>query len=297
LPRTTRVRAALALAALVAAGAWLAAHAAAPKGEGPPGMVAFPAGTAHVGSKTGEPIERPELDVDVASFYLDVHPVTVAEFQRFADATGYRTQAETHGSSGVFDPSTGTWSLVDGTDWRHPRGPDAPPAAGDHPVTQVSWNDATAYCKWAGKRLPTEFEWERAARSGAKRDSPYAWGDALVVGGKYMANTWQGHFPARNTVEDGYLFTSPVGAFGATSSGLTDMGGNVWQWCDDWFRPYSEREKPFTPRPDSQKVMRGGSFLCDPNVCHGFRVSARGHTTPETSLMHIGFRCAKSVAG
>jgi sulfatase modifying factor 1 len=161
-------------------------------------------------------------------------------------------------------------------------------------VTQVSWHDAVAYCAWAGKRLPTEVEWEHAARNGRNGGPQYAWGDALVVAGRYMANTWQGHFPDRNTVDDGYLYTSPVGTFGKTPSGLTDMGGNVWQWCDDWFRPYAARDTPFEPTAESEKVLRGGSFLCDPKVCHGFRVSARGHSTAETGLLHVGFRCAKS---
>jgi sulfatase modifying factor 1 len=260
-----------------------------------PDMVAFAGGRTRIGSETGEPAERPTFDVEVAPFLLDVHPVTVGAFGRFVAATGYVTQAERLGNAGVFDPGTGKWSLVDHADWRRPRGPDAAAAPADHPVTQVSWHDAVAYCRWLGKRLPTEIEWEHAARNGRNGGPQYAWGDTLVVGGRYKANTWQGHFPDRNTVDDGYLFTAPVGTFGKTPSGLTDMGGNVWQWCDDWFRPYALRDAPFVPGPDSQKVLRGGSFLCDPKVCHGFRVSARGHSTPETGLLHVGFRCAKSV--
>jgi sulfatase modifying factor 1 len=266
----------------------------APGVDTPPGMVFFAGGKTRIGSDTGEPAEQPPFEADVAPFLLDVHPVTVAEFARFS-ATGFTTQAERAGGAGVFDPATGAWNFVDGADWRHPRGPDAPASGDDHPVTQVSWNDAQAYCAWAGKRLPSEIEWEHAARNGHDGGPRYAWGDALVVAGHYMANTWQGHFPERNTVDDGYLFTAPVGTFGKTPGGLTDMGGNVWQWCADWFRPYALRDQPFTPRPDSAKVIRGGSFLCDPKVCHGFRVSARGHTTPETGLMHVGFRCARTV--
>jgi sulfatase modifying factor 1 len=262
--------------------------------DAPPGMVYFAGGKTRIGSDTGEPSERPPFDAEVAPFLLDVHPVTVGEFARFA-ATGFRTQAEQLGGAGVFDPSTGTWSLVDGADWRHPRGPGASAASDDHPVTDVSWNDAQAYCAWVGKRLPSEIEWEHAARNGHSGGPQYSWGDTLVVAGRYMANTWQGHFPERNTVDDGYLFTSPVGVFGTSPGGLTDMGGNVWQWCADWFRPYALRDQPFTPRPDSAKVIRGGSFLCDPKVCHGFRVSARGHSTPDTGLMHVGFRCARSI--
>jgi sulfatase modifying factor 1 len=260
-------------------------------------MVSFAGGRTRIGSDDGEPIERPTFVADVAPFLLDVHPVTVAEFRRFVDTTGYETQSERFGSSAVFDVKTGTWSLVDGASWRRPLGPSAPIAADDHPVTQVSWNDARAYCRWTGKRLPTEVEWEHAARGGRSDGPRYAWGDALVVDGHYMANTWQGEFPHRNTAADGFVYTAPVGRFGKTASGLTDMGGNVWQWCDDWFRPYAERGTPFTAGADSAKVLRGGSFLCDPKVCHGFRVSARGHSTPETGLAHVGFRCARDAAG
>jgi formylglycine-generating enzyme len=261
----------------------------------PPGMVRIPGGSTRIGSTDGEPSEAPPFEVDVRPFYLDVHPVTVAEFRRFVTATGYVTQSERFGASGVFDPSSGGWSLIDGANWRQPRGPVAPAAIDDHPVTQVSWNDAVAYCAWMHARLPTEIEWEHAARSGWKAPVRYAWGDALVVDGTYMANTWQGHFPDHNTVADGYLYTSPVGRFGKTPAGLTDMGGNVWQWCADWYRPYAERAARYDPDTKSEKVMRGGSFLCDPTVCHGFRVSARGHSTPESGLMHVGFRCAKDV--
>jgi sulfatase modifying factor 1 len=293
-------RAVIALALAIAAGALLAARGLRPAGDAsvatPPGMVYFAGGTTRIGSDAGEPSERPTFDAQVAPFLLDVHPVTVGDFERFAHATGFTTQAERFGESGVFDPATHAWNLTDHADWRHPRGPNAPPALETHPVTQVTWNDAQAYCTWAGKRLPSEVEWEHAARNGRNGGPQYSWGDTLVVAGRFMANTWQGQFPEHNTVEDGYLFTSPVGVFGTTPAGLTDMGGNVWQWCTDWFRPYAERDRPFEPRSDSEKVIRGGSFLCDPKVCHGFRVSARGHLTPETSLVHVGFRCARSAA-
>ena len=295
-------RATAALSILTAACLGLVAGAVVHGGGGvgvatPPGMVYFAGGRTRIGSDDGEPSERPRFDADVAPFLLDVHPVTVAEFRRFVEATGYVTQSERFGSSGVFDVKTGRWGLVDGASWRRPLGPSAAPAVDDHPVTQVSWNDAGAYCRWAGKRLPTEVEWEHAARGGRNGGPRYAWGDALLVDGRYMANTWQGEFPRRNTVADGYVYTSPVGVFGKTPAGLTDMGGNVWQWCADWFRPYAERGSASAPDARSQKVIRGGSFLCDPKVCHGFRVSARGHSTPETGLVHVGFRCARDPAG
>lgn len=260
-----------------------------------PEMIPIAGGRTRIGSTTGEPSEAPPFEADVKPFLLDVHPVTVAEFRRFVESMEYVTQSERFGASGVFDLATGRWSLVDGANWRQPRGRTAPAAPDDHPVTQVSWHDAVAYCSWAGKRLPTEIEWEHAARSGSKTATRYAWGDALVVDGQYMANTWQGHFPDHNTAADGYLYTSPVGQFGRTPAGLTDMGGNVWQWCEDWYRPYAQRAAPYVPDAKSEKVIRGGSFLCDPTVCHGFRVAARGHATPETGLIHVGFRCAKDA--
>jgi sulfatase modifying factor 1 len=288
------------MAACFALAAVAAVHAhrrgAAPAGIAvPSGMLYIPGGRTRIGSEDGPPTERPTFYADVAPFLLDVHPVTVADFRRFADATGYVTQSERFGASGVFDVKSGTWGLVDGARGRRPLGPSSPPAADDHPVTQVSWNDAVGYCRWAGKRLPTEVEWEHAARGGRNGGPHYAWGDALVVAGRYMANTWQGEFPHRNTADDGWVYTSPVGVFGKTASGLTDMGGNVWQWCDDWFRPYEQRGRPYTPDTESARVIRGGSFLCDPKVCHGFRVSARGHSTPETGLAHVGFRCARDA--
>ena len=261
----------------------------------PPGMVYIAGGTTQIGSNNGTPQEQPVFTATVKPFFLDIHPVTVAQFREFVDATGFKTQAEVFGDSAAFSFKTGQWSLVKGADWQHPFGPDEPAAADDHPVTQVSWNDAVAYCKWAGKRLPPEVEGEHAARNARNGGPQYAWGDELVVDGKYMANTWQGRFPDFNTAADGYTTTSPVGVFGKTPLGLTDMGGNVWEWVDDWFRPYSARGTPFTPTKESHKTSRGGSFLCDPAVCHGYRVSGRSDSTPETGMSHTGFRSARDV--
>ena len=267
-----------------------------PAHESPPGMVYVPGGRTHIGAEDGPPAERPVFLADVEPFYMDVHPVTVAAFRRFADATAHVTEAERAGDAGVLDFDTGRWRLVAGATWRFPAGPKAPPAADDHPVTQVSWNDASAYARWAGKRLPTEIEWEHAARGARDARDPYSWGgDALIVDGRHRTNTWQGPFPGQNSGDDGFVTTSPVGRFGRTRLGLTDMGGNVWQWCEDWYRSYADRSKPFAPRPDAEKVQRGGSFLCNPDFCHGYRVSARSHSTPETALFHTGFRCAKDI--
>ncbi len=286
--------AACVIAALVA-GCKKSAPSPAPLPAPPPGMVYIPGGQTRIGSNDGLPQEQPVFTADVKPFFLDIHPVTVAQYRAFVQATGHITHAETYGDSGVFDFETGEWSLVKGATWHHPFGPDQPAAPDDHPVTQVSWIDAVAYCEWAGKRLPTEVEWEHAARNAKNGGPTYAWGDSLVIDGRYMANTWQGQFPKFNTAADGYLGASPVGAFGATPLGLTDMGGNVWEWVDDWFRPYSERGKPYEPTAESKKVQRGGSFLCDPAVCHGYRVSGRADAPPDEGLCHTGFRCARDA--
>lgn len=234
----------------------------------------------------------PSFTAAVQSFFLDVHPVTVAQFRQFVEATGYETQAERFGNGGILDPESGQWRLVDGATWQHPRGPDAPSAEDDHPVTQVSWNDAQAYCEWAGKRLPTEVEWEHAARGGTNSRSYCPWdGDCNRQNRLENANTWQGRYPVRNTVEDGYRYTSPVGTFDTTSLGLTDLSGNVWEWTASWYRPYSKRNASLPSSAKRERVQRGGSFLC--NECGGFHVYSRSHSTPETSLFHVGFRCAK----
>lgn len=260
----------------------------------PDGMVFVPGGTTRIGSNTGQPNEQPTFVADVEPFYLDRHPVTVASFREFVDATGYTTQAETFGNAGVLDTEQRRWRLVEGAVWHHPMGPENPAAAPDHPVTQVSWNDAEAYCSWAGGRLPTEMEWEHAARDARNDRDRYSWGTSLAERGTYYANTWQGSFPVRNTGADGFRHTSPVGAFGETPLGLTDMGGNVWEWTASWYRPYPHET---TSREGAQeRTQRGGSFLCHDSYCHGYRVSARSHSTPETSLFHVGFRCAQDAA-
>ena len=271
----------------------VAAHAA------PAGMVYIPGGVTHVGDEAGMPDEQPVLAVRVAPFYLDAHPVTVAEFRRFVQATGHRTDAERIGDAGVYDASADRWMLVPGATWHRPLGPDAAAAPDDHPVTQVSWHDADAFARWAGKRLPTEAEWEHAARGGRDLRQRYPWGDVARPEGRHLANTWQGAVTGSGisgSAEDGFLLTSPVGAYGVTSLGLTDLGGNVWEWTADWYRPYAERDLPFAPDSTSEKAQRGGSFLCHADVCHGFRISARSHSTPATALFHVGFRLARSVS-
>jgi sulfatase modifying factor 1 len=219
------------------------------------------------------------------AFYMDVSPVTVSQFRAFIDSTAYITEAESFGDGGVFDFKTGQWTLVKGANWKHPFGPEEPPAEDNHPVTQVSWNDAQAYARWAGKRLPTSEEFVLAEKNGKENyDKVYTWGDDFKVNDIYKANFWQGIFPVENTQDDGFLATSPVGYFGKNRIGLTDMGGNVWQWCSD----------PSSSKPGEMN-QRGGSFLCDPSVCHGFKIGGKSSSSPETSLVHVGFRCVKDV--
>lgn len=265
----------------------------------------IPGGTTRIGvlaDEVGMAHERPAFAAEVDSFLLDRSPVTVQRFRQFVEATGHVTQAETFGDGAVMDPQTGGWALVPGANWRTPRGPAAGPAPDAHPVTQVSFADAEAFCAWDGGRLPTEIEWEHAARGATDSRRPYAWGDALDEGGRLRANTWTGTFPGGDDGADGYRSgTSPVGAFGETPLGLTDMGGNVWEWTDAWYRPYpltaSDGAPPPGPSGAPERVQRGGSYLCHPSYCHGYRVSARSSSTPESALAHVGFRCARDLAG
>jgi len=263
--------------------------------QAPEGMVYFAGGRVTIGSNEGGMNEYPEHKASVNAFYLDSKPVTVREFREFVEATGYETQAEKFENSAVFDIKIGQWKLVKGANWKRPLSKNGPKAKPDHPVTQVSWNDAKAYCQWAGRRLPTEEEWEYAARNGGRTsDDRYSWGNQLVSDEGYQANVWQGHFPESVRVEDGYLYTSPVGSFGKTKAGLSDMGGNVWEWVATTYRLYEGNPKD-VEKNENRKVIRGGSFLCDSTVCHGYRVSARSFNTSESATFHMGFRTAKSI--
>lgn len=254
-------------------------------------MIFFDGGTFMMGSENGLPNEKPVHEVKIEPFYIDKSPVTVAQFRHFVEVTGFKTEAEKFGDSGVFNFDQQQWQLLPGASWVKPFGPDGPVAEDNHPVTHVSWNDAVAYAKWAGKRLPTETEWEYAARSGKNSGEKFSWGDKVSVDGNYFANTWQGSLEAPET-KDGYLFTSPVGAFDANEAGLTDMGGNVWQWCADNYKPYPGSNEPM--REDSNvKVIRSGSFFYDANGEDSFSVSGRSMNSHETSLFNTGFRCAK----
>ena len=281
------------------------------------GMVLIPGGTFIMGSDSGRPDEQPPHSVSIDEFWMDVTDVTNEEFSKFVAATGYKTIAERVPSpsdfpnapkemlvpgSLVFREAKG-WSYVPEANWRHPGGPASNiESRATHPVVQVAWDDAMAYAKWAGKSLPTEAQFEYAAKGG-KDSNIYAWGNRLVDDKKPEANFWQGSFPTKDDRLDGFGSTSPVKSFMPNGYGLFDMSGNVWQWCLDWYRPDSYKDSPmknptgpkdsFDPAESGvqKRVVRGGSFLCAECYCQGYRVAARMKTSPDTGLCHTGFRC------
>ncbi len=259
-----------------------------------PDMVYFPGGEIKIGSYTGREYEQPVFTAKLQPFWLDKNLVTVKDFRKFIKETGYKTDADKFGNSLVFNFKDGKWDFVNGANWEYPFGRDKKPAKDNLPVTQVSYNDALAYAKWAGKRLPTEIEWEYAARNGKNTGQNYPWGNDLVVDGKYMANVWQGPLQPEPEVKDGFLYTSPVGYFGETPAGLTDMSGNVWQWTDSYFMPYPGSQYEGRAGPDeNSRVIRGGSFMYDEYGPLSNSVWFRSMNTIETSLFNMGFRCAK----
>ena len=295
-------------------------------------MVALPGGEFSMGSESFYPEERPVRRVAVEAFSIDRRQVTNDEFRRFVEATGYVTVAERPiDLSGVPDAPVQTypagsmvfrqtdgpvdladsrnwWVFVPGADWRHPQGPESSVGAlGEHPVVHVAYEDAEAYAAWAGKSLPTEAEWEYAARGGLERKH-FTWGDELEPHGAIMANTWQGEFPWRNTARDGFERTSPVGSFPGNGYGLYDMAGNVWEWTADWYSVQTEGDEPTSPccapveasydasSPEiaiPRKVLKGGSHLCAPNYCLRFRPAARMPQMIDTGMSHLGFRCVR----
>jgi formylglycine-generating enzyme required for sulfatase activity len=252
--------------------------------------------------------EGPVHEVVLAPFGIDRYTVTNARFAEFVDATGHTTDAEQYEWSFVFAghlpddfPATRSvvsapwWRQVYGADWRHPDGPQSNLADRmDRPVVHVSWNDAQAYCAWSGTRLPTEAEWEYAARGGAS--TPFPWGDELEPGGEHRMNVFQGTFPADDTGADGHRGTAPVDAFAPNAFGLYNVTGNVWEWCADWFDvgfyARSERENPRGPATGERRVLRGGSYLCHASYCRRYRVSARYSNEPDSSTGNVGFRVA-----
>lgn len=258
--------------------------------------------------------ETPIHEVTVDSYYMDRTAVTNKEFNQFVQATGYKTEAEDYGWSFVFylfiseatakkvkqyPPQTPWWFVVEGATWKTPEGSDSTiEDRMDHPVVHISWNDAAAYAKWACKRLPTEAEWEFAARGGLNQKR-YPWGDGLTPNGEHQCNIWQGEFPKRNDQLDGYVGTAPVTAFKPNGYGLYNMVGNVWEWCGDWFTTNFELRggstNPKGAKSGSNRVMRGGSYLCHDSYCNRYRVAARTSNTPDSSTGNIGFRCVKDI--
>jgi len=303
-----------------------------------PDMVWIPGGTFRMGSDKHYPEERPAHRVAVDGFWMDRYPVTNARFAQFVEGTGFRTFAEIppnpdnypgaraemlYAGSLVFvqppgpvDRSniTNWWSYTRGANWRHPYGPENTPVDGtlsDHPVVHVTFADAEAFAQWDGKELPTEAEWEFAARGGLE-GAAFPWGDEFLPGDRHMANTWQGEFPWQHTSRDGYERTSPVGAFPPNGYGLYDVIGNVWEWTTDWYVPKHPHEEikaccvPRNPRGPAadesydpalpnikipRKVLKGGSHLCAPNYCRRYRPAARYPEPVDTSTSHVGFRC------
>ena len=258
-------------------------------------MVFVKGGSFNFGSNTGLDREKPEQEVLIQSFLIDKNLVTVEDFRSFVNSSNYSTEAEIFGNAIVYDDSVNSWQLVDGANWEYPLGKVGKIAPDNHPVTQVSWNDALAYCKSCDKTLPSEVQWEYAASErGLKKNQLYYWGNDITVNNNYMCNTWASGYPDTIGFQDGFKYTSPVSHFEANSLGIFDMAGNVWEWCNNWHLPYEGNSQIF-PAELEGKAQRGGSFLCNPNYCHGFRLSARSATSPESSLFHVGFRCVKNL--
>jgi len=275
-------------------------------------QAAVPAGRFLMGDSSGDRNpqdgELPLHEVKLDAFRIDATSVTNASFARFVAETGYRTEAEEFGFSAVFHlavsapqedltgraPGSPWWIGVRGADWQHPGGAGSTIVGmEDHPVVHVSWNDAQAYCRWAGRRLPTEAEWEYAARGGLE-GKKFPWGDEEVDEGGWRANIWQGSFPTHNSLEDGYLTTAPTRSFEPNGYGLWQPVGNVWEWCEDWFSPDYYRHSPITrpagPERGQARVLRGGSYLCHISYCNRYRNSARSQNTPDSSMGNAGFR-------
>ncbi len=293
-----------------------------PRADSTEGMSLIEAGTFQMGAEDSEiweaDGESPVREVRLDAFLIDQCAVTNRDFEEFVADTGYRTEAEQFGWSFVFHnqipkdkrrktsfetvQGVSWWAKVDRADWRKPGGPGTNIRKKlDHPVVHVSWSDAMAYCQWAGKRLPTEAEWECAARGGRETEL-YAWGNELEPGGKHRCNIWQGDFPANDTGADGYTGTAPARSYPANDFGLYNVSGNVWEWVADWFSPdYHTRdpsasaENPTGPPTGTSRIIRGGSFLCHHSYCNRYRVSARTSNTPDSTTCHTGFRCVRSV--
>ena len=269
-------------------------------------LVKIPGGFFDMGARKSrfpEDRDSPRRRVKITPFLIAPCAVTNREYARFVEATGYRTVAEVEGWSFVFHlflqhperyespPGLPWWRKVDGTCWTAPEGPgSAVDDRLDHPVVHMSWFDATAYCHWADLRLPSETEWERAARGGIAK-AKFPWGNSFMPAGKHAMNTWQGHFPHENTAEDGYIGTAPVDAFSPNGFGLYNMTGNVWEWAEDFFEDQTRSGAPF----GGAHVQRGGSYLCHNSYCDRYQVHSRTGTEPDSSAGHSGFRTAADL--
>lgn len=277
--------------------------------------ISLPGGTFLMGTDYPDAFpfdgEGPVRSVSLPPFAIDTYPVTNRDFAAFVSATNYRTESEHFQWSFVFwahlppdrlhelvEDTVATapwWCKVPGATWQHPEGPgshinDRP----NHPVVHVSWNDAAAYAAWAGKSLPTEAQWEYAARGGLEQKL-YPWGDELTPNGRHLCNIWQGEFPRIDTAEDGFAGACPVDSFPPNPFGLYSITGNVWEWCSDWFHTAfatAQQYNPTGPATGQTKVMKGGSFLCHASYCNRYRVAARTSNTPDSATSNIGFRCA-----
>ena len=286
-------------------------------------MVAIPGGSFAMGADDADSFrddgEGPVREVEVSPFLIDACAVTNRDFAAFVADTNFTTDAQRAGASFVFAamvdgraltasrsgivPDAPWWVAVDGAWWREPEGPGSNiDDRGDHPVVHVSWRDAAAYAGWAGKRLPTEAEWEKAARGGLAR-ARYPWGDELKPDGAHRCNIWQGRFPHINTGDDGYIGTAPVTAYEPNGYGLYNVAGNVWEWCADFWSAHwhvearaETRRDPRGPSTGPEKVMRGGSYLCHASYCNRYRVAARTHNSIDASSGHLGFRCAADAS-
>ena len=259
--------------------------------------------------------EGPVREVELKSFFIDKYPVTNEAFAEFIKATHYRTEAEIFGWSFVFAGHIASedharlvedtvleapwWCKINRADWSHPEGPDSSVAdRPNHPVVHVSWNDAARYTRWARKRLPTEAEWEYAARGGREQNL-YPWGNELTPDGRHLCNIWQGEFPVSDLAEDGYSAPAPVDAFPPNGFGLYTITGNAWEWCADWFHPTfhqtSSRRDPAGPQRGASRVIKGGSYLCHESYCNRYRVGARSSNTPDSTTTNMGFRCVLDI--
>lgn len=288
-------------------------------GGGTDEMILLPGGPFLMGSESADTFpndgEGPVRQVTVDSFWMDQYAVRNRDFMKFVQETQYVTEAERIGWSFVFagdlpedSPAvnaqsvhgTEWWRVIERATWLHPEGPGSNLAdRTDHPVVQVSWNDAAAYAAWAGKRLPTEAEWEFAARGGLEQNA-YPWGNELTPNGKHLCNIWQGGFPVSNTAEDGYASTCPVDAFPPNGYGLFGITGNTWEWIADWFHPtyhqLATRHNPIGPPQGTARMLKGGSYLCHRSYCNRYRVAARSSNTPDSATTNIGFRCVRDIA-